>query len=97
MITKCFERHLRYYTTIVKVFVNGVVLITAYYLVFKLPIGYLISLYIIMFVMWLLISTLFFGKFLEYMAKMDFEGRQKAKFDFLTSFCDIIINAMCYG
>ena len=97
MITEQFDRHLKYYTTINKVFANGVILITAYYLVFNLPVGYLIGLYIIMFVIWLLVSLIFFGKLLDYMVKMDLEDKQKAKFDFLTNFCDTVINAMCYG
>ncbi|HII59245.1 TPA: hypothetical protein HA335_01480 [Methanocaldococcus jannaschii] len=71
MITKQFDRHLKYYTTIVKVFANGIILITAYYLVFELPVGYLIGLYIIMFVVWLLVSMFFLGRLLDFMAKMD--------------------------
>jgi len=97
MIDKQFDRHLKYYTTIIKVFANGVILITAYYLVFKLPVGYLIGPYIIMFVMLLLISLFFIGRFLDYITKMDLEDKEKAKFDIITNICDVLINASCYG
>jgi hypothetical protein len=97
MITKQFDRHLKYYTTINKVFANGVILITAYYLVFNLPVGYLIGLYIIMFVIWLLVSLFFIGRFLDFIIKMNLEEKEKAKFDIITNICDVVINASCYG
>jgi len=97
MITKQFDRHLKYYTTINKVFANGVILITAYKLVFNIPIGYLVGIYIIMFVIWLLVSLFFIGRFLDFISKMNLEEKEKAKFDIITNICDVVINASCYG
>jgi hypothetical protein len=97
MITEQFDRHLKYYTTINKVFANGVILITAYKLVFNIPIGYLVGIYIIMFVIWLLVSLFFIGRFLDFISKMNLEEKEKAKFDIITNICDVVINASCYG
>jgi len=97
MISKKFDRHLKYYTTITRGLASGLILLSLYYLVFRPGIGYLIAIYIGIFMFWWLLTMFFVGKVMDLMPKMGNESKKEALYDIFTSVGDIGLNTLTYG